>query len=229
MKPPASLFYYDDFLAGTMHFSDAETGLYMRLLCVQWNVGSLPDDDAELATYGKGGTPVARVKAKFVKGADGRLRNERMEKERKKQEDYRASRAANGKLGGRPSKAHENHMVLKTKAQESFPSPFPFPSPKKTNTEDASRPVRVIFVKPSREEMNLHAAKIGLPSTEVDAFVNYYESNGWKVGKNKMVSWKSAMSGWRTRWEERRRPSKAPFAGTAVSKDGFKIGVQGGL
>jgi uncharacterized protein YdaU (DUF1376 family) len=124
-KPPAFQFYVDDFLGGTMHFTDAEAGLYIRLLCVQWSRGGLPDDADELATYGKGGTSIIRVLAKFPKCEDGLLRNGRLEEERAKQESYRESRSINGKQGGRPCKPHANHMVLKTKAQESSPSPSP--------------------------------------------------------------------------------------------------------
>jgi len=36
-------------------------------------------------------------------------------------------------------------------------------------------------------------------STEADKFFNHYESNGWKVGKNKMARWKNAAAGWLTR------------------------------
>jgi len=129
MKPPAFQFYPDDFLGGTMHFSDAETGLYIRLLCVQWSTGGLPDSDAELASYGKGETQIVRVRSKFSKCDDGLLRNERLEIEREKQEAYRLSRSINGKQGGRPCKPHGKHKVLKTKAQESSPSPSPSPSP----------------------------------------------------------------------------------------------------
>ena len=129
MNPPAFQFYPDDFLGGTMNFTDAELGLYVRLLCVQWSQGGLPDDDAELLSYSKGRTSITRLKSKFKKGQDGLLRNDRLEQERCKQAAYRESRAANGKHGGRPCKAHENHMVLKTKAQESSPSPSPFVSP----------------------------------------------------------------------------------------------------
>ena len=60
------------------------------------------------------------------------------------------------------------------------------------------------FQPPTREELNLEASKIGLPYVEVDKFVNFYESKGWMVGKNKMKSWRGALAGWRTRWEERR-------------------------
>lgn len=112
-----------------MHFTDAEVGLYIRLLCVQWSTGKIPCDNHELSSYGKGDTKIDRVLTKFEVGKDGFLRNRRMEIERKKQENYRKSRADNGKKGGRPTKACGKHMVLKTKAQESSPSPTPSPIP----------------------------------------------------------------------------------------------------
>jgi len=34
---------------------------------------------------------------------------------------------------------------------------------------------------------------------EAQKFFDFYESNGWKVGKNKMKSWKAASSGWISR------------------------------
>ena len=96
--PAAFLFFHDDFLGGTSNFTDAEAGLYIRLLCAQWSAGSLPDDDAELLAYGKGGSTTLpqRVRAKFDKGTDGRLRNARLEKERVKQEAWRDK----SRLGG---------------------------------------------------------------------------------------------------------------------------------
>lgn len=59
------------------------------------------------------------------------------------------------------------------------------------------------FKPPTREELNLEAAKIGLPDSEVDKFVNHYASVGWKVGKNPMKSWPHALGGWKARWQER--------------------------
>lgn len=68
--------------------------------------------------------------------------------------------------------------------------------------EVASAP-RARFVPPTREELNLEAAKIGLPGSEVDKFVAYYASNGWRVGKVPMKSWPHALAGWAARWKER--------------------------
>lgn len=38
---------------------------------------------------------------------------------------------------------------------------------------------------------------------EANKFINHYESNGWKVGKNKMQRWKSAAAGWIIREQEK--------------------------
>lgn len=53
------------------------------------------------------------------------------------------------------------------------------------------------FIKPTVEEIQ---AYITLKNYNVSAtrFFNHYESNGWKVGKNKMVCWKSAVATWNT-------------------------------
>jgi len=37
---------------------------------------------------------------------------------------------------------------------------------------------------------------------ESNKFWNHYESNGWRVGKNKMVNWKSSLTNWIKRAEE---------------------------
>jgi len=57
--------------------------------------------------------------------------------------------------------------------------------------------------RPTEQEVELYAAKIGLPQSEAAKFMDYYDSNGWRVGRNPMRDWRKAMSGWRTRWAER--------------------------
>jgi len=90
-------------------------------------------------------------------------------------------------------------------------------------TDEDSKPSSRFQV-PPKSELDFHALKIGLPQSEADKFFNHYESNGWKVGQNKMKSWRPAMSGWKTRWEEKRtngnnsnpnKPSIDRNAGTA--------------
>ncbi len=60
------------------------------------------------------------------------------------------------------------------------------------------------FKKPSLEEVKLQASKSGLPMSEAERFWNYYDSNGWRVGKNPMRSWPGAFANWKKNFEERR-------------------------
>lgn len=59
------------------------------------------------------------------------------------------------------------------------------------------KPKRVTFRPPTLEAVKLQAAKAGLPETEAVRFHAYYESNGWRVGKNPMRSWVAAMTNWK--------------------------------
>lgn len=69
------------------------------------------------------------------------------------------------------------------------------------------------FQKPTLEEVKLQFSKLGLPMKEAEGFFNYYESNGWKVGKNPMKSWTAAASNWKRHWEEKARPNTPKPAG----------------
>ena len=54
----------------------------------------------------------------------------------------------------------------------------------KDNREKAKR-----FVPPSLDECKSYFVEKNSTHDEAAKFFNYYESNGWKVGKNKMKSW----------------------------------------
>lgn len=53
------------------------------------------------------------------------------------------------------------------------------------------------FVKPTIEEIKAYMEFKNIPNAieESNNFFNFYESKGWKVGKNQMKSWKSAIDG----------------------------------
>lgn len=116
---------------------------------------------------------------------------------------------ANGKLGGRPK-------AVKSGVEKPTGNPPVNPSEtdrvtdreekRREDREDMNTPISpkgARFAKPTREELDLHAAKIGLPADEVDAFVNHFESNGWKIGPNPMKSWPHALQTWTSRWRSR--------------------------
>jgi hypothetical protein len=51
------------------------------------------------------------------------------------------------------------------------------------------------FLKPELFEVQNYFEEVG-NLTEAEGFFNYYESNGWKVGKNPMKDWKAASRNW---------------------------------
>jgi len=51
------------------------------------------------------------------------------------------------------------------------------------------------FVKPTIEEIQAHILEKGY-TFDAEAFYAFYESNGWKVGKNPMKNWKMACTTW---------------------------------
>ena len=66
--------------------------------------------------------------------------------------------------------------------------------------------------RPTIEMVQLYGAKIGLPPDQAEWFFNFYQSNGWKVGRNPMKSWQSAMINWRKNWQ-----TKGLGVGTATN------------
>ena len=52
-----------------------------------------------------------------------------------------------------------------------------------------------IFVKPTMTEVFLYCQERG-NNVNAQRFVDYYESNGWKIGKNPMTDWKAAVRSW---------------------------------
>lgn len=63
-----------------------------------------------------------------------------------------------------------------------------------------------LLIKPSLEECQLTAAKIGLPIDQAEEFFYYNEARGWKMNGKPMICWKSAMQVWRIKWQARQAP-----------------------
>jgi hypothetical protein len=63
------------------------------------------------------------------------------------------------------------------------------------------------FVKPTVEELEAFMKEKEFPPAESEAkrFWNWFESNGWKVGKNPMKVWKGAVNTWIDNWYERNK------------------------
>mgnify|MGYP000880565381 CR=1 FL=1 len=62
-------------------------------------------------------------------------------------------------------------------------------------TNNKEKKERSIFKAPSLEELNAFCLENNLELNASD-FLNYYDSNGWMVGKNKMKDWKATVRRW---------------------------------
>jgi hypothetical protein len=79
-------------------------------------------------------------------------------------------------------------------------------------------------VKPTLEEVKLGCAKAGLPDSEGEHFWHYYESNGWRVGKNPMRSWPSALANWKKNFDAQRYANNPARVRHNPRNDGIAIG-----
>jgi hypothetical protein len=63
------------------------------------------------------------------------------------------------------------------------------------------------FVKPSRDDVYNYMVEneFEMAKSESHKFVNFYESKGWKVGKNTMKIWRSAVAGWIQNYYDRNK------------------------
>jgi uncharacterized protein YdaU (DUF1376 family) len=65
-----------------------------------------------------------------------------------------------------------------------------------TNTNIKATTTRKKFVSPEPQEVTDYARSIGF-ELDGEQFVAYYQTRGWKVGKDMMVDWQSAVVTWK--------------------------------
>jgi len=86
-----------------------------------------------------------------------------------------------------------------------------------TNTNTEKKNTGAIAPRPSVSEV---ADYIESRGSKVDAqqFVDFYESNGWKVGKNPMKDWRAAVRTWEKRHETDQRSLARPGRGETIDE-----------
>jgi uncharacterized protein YdaU (DUF1376 family) len=173
-------FYPADFIVGTMMLSAEEVGAYIRLLAFQWQQGGIPSAPGEQAIIaGVRAGKLAKVLTKFEMGADGFLRNTRLEAERVKVEDARSRNAENGKKGGRPktktdSQPKDNPPVIFGLSQSE-----PKKSQSETESESETKPESNTPVVPKGTEVG---------AVYSEAFEEFWQLYPRKEGKGQ--AWK---------------------------------------
>lgn len=83
----------------------------------------------------------------------------------------------------------------------------------KSRWANTSSPTEAKFVRPTLEEVRAYCSERN-NGIDAESFINFYESKGWKVGKNSMKNWKAAI---RT-WENRDKQGKPSHNGLGVGE-----------
>jgi uncharacterized protein YdaU (DUF1376 family) len=108
--------FTNDWVAGTATLSPEARGVFSTLLCHQWDAGGLPNRQEQLRRLGTGSCLVSRSKwtriwtellSKFEQGADGLLRNPKLERVRAQMQRAQSHREAGGRA--RAAKAAREH------------------------------------------------------------------------------------------------------------------------
>ena len=77
---------------------------------------------------------------------------------------------------------------------------------KETNTKGAR-----VFVKPTLEEITAYCQERG-NKVDPQTFLDHYDSNGWRVGKNPMKDWRAAVRTWeKTGYDSPKRSGKTKW------------------
>jgi hypothetical protein len=183
-KDPAFLFYSSDFLNGVADLTMEERGQFITLLCLQHQKGTLTDKTIRLSL----GSVSVDVLSKFSKDKDGNFFNERLSEEIEKRIQFTESRRNNGSKGGRPKNNTKPIGLAKHNLMEDV-------------NENENEDIIINKSKCTFDQVYEYMAiRIGTDQAKIEAekFVNYYTSNGWKVGKNPMKSWGAAANNWIT-------------------------------
>lgn len=78
------------------------------------------------------------------------------------------------------------------------------------------------FVKPSVDEV-AQFCRDRNNTVDAEAFVAFYESNGWKVGRNPMRDWRQAVITWEKRQREERRTQRRAQRQESIVESGIKV------
>lgn len=124
------------------------------------------------------------------------------------QQRHRREVNAANRTGRKPeATTEENSEPVKQEAEE-----------KSAQEIQQEKPKTKKFVKPTIEEI---AACCREKNYNVNAqqFFNYYESNGWKIGRNAMKSWQAAVQNWNTRDKANNKIAGTMWANNSTDAD----------
>lgn len=137
-----------------------------------------------------------------------------------------AARSEAGKKGGRPkANASDKKQMVSEESKKSkcfsekakkADDDNEYDNDLKENTLEGVKEKR--FAPPTLQEVKDYCLKMGYTHVDAERFIDYYTSNGWMVGKNRMKDWKAAVRNWDRR---EKNPQRQDGAAEVAKKNRF--------
>ena len=80
------------------------------------------------------------------------------------------------------------------------------------------------FIKPTIEQVKVYIAAKGY-SVDAEHFYNYYESQGWRVGRNPMKDWQAAVRTWEAKDKQQQYGKHRTNSTIANAVEAAKLGI----
>lgn len=222
---PSMPLFVDAYMADTMHLSEAEDGVYMRLLMCMWRMGgTLPNDDDRLARFvrvskRKWQTKYRPILEAFFTITETVWTQKRLQKEWKYVTENAERSRANGAKGGRPKSLEKNKTQNPTGSFQVNPdgtqaiSPQPQPHKETEPNGSAKKVSRGIRIPdawaPSQDNLDF-ARDVGLTRAEAEAeaakFRDYWISQPGQRGVK--LDWDATWRNWVRKASEGRKVAK---------------------
>lgn len=168
-----------------MIMTNQEVGCYIKLLCFSWKQGSIPNDINKIAKLcGENSIAMAdlweNIKSCFVVGDSiDRLINKRIEKERKKQQEYRRNRSESGKIGA--NKRWNKHIKNGTPNGYAMTQPMA-----KNSSSSSSSSLNKKLYSPNSDELRLSSLLLDLILSRRNSFKKP-DLQKWAVHIGRMI------------------------------------------
>lgn len=205
---PYMQLYVADYLADTMHLTVEEHGAYLLLIMNYWQTGK-PIKQKRIQAITRINnerlTDVTETLQEFFNVDDsGVWHHSRIEADLKKVKSKSIKASEAGKKSALKRWGNNKKVTDVTTDVTETLQPKNNHTEADTNTDtntdikekDKKKKPRSKFSPPSVIEIQNLATEENL---NLIGFFDYYESNGWLVGKNKMKSWQAAARGWSKR------------------------------
>jgi len=171
-------------------------GVYRELLDLQWEDSGVPltEDDAKAIIHATD-EEWAQFSPYFLSCFPGG-KNPILDEQREKSVNAIKKQSESGKLGGKlAGKGRPKGKSGVHKGNDRGTSNPTTTEPETYIKEKTTK--RTAFVRPTLEEVQTFMGSEGFDGiTHAPEFFDYYQSNGWKAGKNPMVDWQAAARGW---------------------------------